>query len=132
MRLCAFAFGCALPLAAGCTATAFRSYDEPLAYTRFAVQEACSTGGFQLTRVEASEVQGERPPRFGLLVGQGNEHIRVSMAESDSGTEVEIVSRKRFIGFLAGRHQHERVARYLDSYVLSNQGMRLRILGPTE
>ncbi|MEN8183662.1 MAG: hypothetical protein ABFS46_14125 [Myxococcota bacterium] len=132
MRPIASAVACALPLAAGCTATTFRSYDQPLAYTRFAVQEACSTAGFQLTRVEAGEVQGERPTRFGLLVGQGNEHIRMSMAESESGTEVEIVSRKRFIAFLAGRHQHERVAGYLDSYMLSNQGIRSRILGPTK
>jgi hypothetical protein len=119
-------------LATGCTATAIRSYDEPLAYTRFAAQEACSAAGFQLTRVEATEVQGERPTRFGLLVGQGNEHIRVRMVEAASRTNVEITSRKRFIGFLAGRHHHERVASDLDSYLVSNRDMRKRILEAPE
>lgn len=132
LRLFAAALACAIPLASGCTATALRSYEHPLAYTRFAAQEACSTAGFQLTRIEEAEVQGERPTRFGLLVGQGNEHVRVSLVETGSGTRVEITSRKRFIGFLAGRHHHERVARSLDSYMISNRDMRARILGATE
>jgi hypothetical protein len=113
----------------GCTATALRIYDEPLAYTRFAAQDACATVGFQLTRVEEREIQGERPVRLGLLIGQGNEHVRVRMAQEGARTRVEITSRKRFIGFLAGRHQHERVADHLDAYIVADQELRARILG---
>lgn len=113
----------------GCTATALRSYDQPLAYTRFAAQEACATAGFQLTRVEPEEIQGERPLRLGLLVGQGNEHVLVRLAGAGSRTEVEITTRKRFLGFLAGRHHHERIARSLDAYVLKDLDLRERILG---
>ena len=115
-------------LALGCTAVAVRSYDEPLAYTHFAAQEACATAGFQLTRVEANEIQGERPLRFGLLLGQGNEAVRVRLDESGSGTTVEITTQKRFLGFLAARHHDERVARYLDDFMLEDRELRERIL----
>ena len=117
-------------LALACTATAVRRYDEPLAYTRFAAEEACATAGFDLTRVEANEIQGERPAQGGLL-GQGDEHIRVRLRESGSSTEVEIVSRKRFLTFRGSRHQHERVARYLDELVVEDADLRERIVGAT-
>jgi hypothetical protein len=129
VRFVAAVLSVPLLLTAGCTATSLRTYDEPLAYTRFAAQDACATAGFQLTRVEEVEIQGERPVRLGLLVGQGNEHIRVRMAPEGAGTRVEITSRKRFIGFLAGRHQHERVAGHLDAYIVEDQALRARILG---
>jgi hypothetical protein len=115
-------------LALACTATAVRRYDEPLAYARFAAQEACSAAGFQLTRVEANEIQGERPLRLGLLLGQGNEHVRVRLAERGPSTEVAITTRKRFLWFFGARHHHERIARELDGFILDDRDMRERII----
>jgi hypothetical protein len=116
-------------LASGCTATSTRSYAEPLAYTRFAAQEACLTAGFQLTRVEPDELEGERPLRLGLLAGQGNEQVRVRLAESGSTTSVEITTEKRFLFFLTARHLDDRIAEYLDAYVQENRDLRERIAG---
>lgn len=119
-------------LTPGCTATSTRSYTEPLAYTRFAAQEACATAGFQLTRLEGAEIEGERPIRLGLLVGQGNEHVRVRLAVVGSQTSVEITTHKRFLFFFAARHQDERVADYLDAFVLENRDLRERIVGEAQ
>ena len=114
-------------LAHGCTATVVRSYPEPLAYTRFAAQEACATAGFQLTRVESGAIEGERPVRLGLLAGQGNEHVRVQLEESAATTRVEITTTKRFFGFLASRHLDDRIAEYLDLYLIENGDLRERL-----
>lgn len=116
-----------LLLAPGCTSTTTRSYAEPLAYTQFAAQEACATAGFQLTRVGGGEIEGERPIRLGLLLGQGNENVRVQLAESGSTTSVEITTRKRFLFFFAARHHDERIAEYLDAFVLEDRDLRERI-----
>jgi hypothetical protein len=116
-------------LALACTATSVRHYGEPLAYTHFAAQEACATAGFQLTRVEANEIQGERPIRLGLLLGQGNEHVRVEFEGRGSGTDVEITTRKRFLWFFAARHHHQRIARELDALMVDDLDLRERILG---
>lgn len=118
-------------LALSCTATAVRRYEEPLAYTQFAAQEACVMAGFELTRVEPNEIQGERPIRLGLLLGQGNEHVRVGLAEESSGTHVEITTRKRFLYFFGARHHDERIAAELDRLIVEDRELRDRILGGT-
>jgi hypothetical protein len=125
------ALASALPalLAAACTASAMRRYEEPLPYAHFAAQEACALAGFELTRVEPNEIQGERPARAGLLLGQGNEHVRVRLAAAGSGSAVEITTRKRFLFFLGGRHHHERIARELDRLVVDDRDLRARIVG---
>jgi hypothetical protein len=115
-------------LALACTATAVRRYDEPLPYAHYAAQEACATAGFQLTRVEPYEIQGERPARLGLLLGQGNEHVRVRLEQAGPQTAVEITTRKRFLFFFGARHQHERIARELDAFVADDHDLRARIL----
>lgn len=129
MRGAACALGACALGAFGCTATAVRSYEEPLAYVQFAAQEASATAGFHPTRVAANAVEGERPIRLGLLLGQGGEHLRIALSESGARTRAEITSRKRLFGFLAGRHQHERVAHYLDGYIVADRELRGRILG---
>lgn len=116
-------------LASGCTATTVRRYDEPLAYTRYAAQEACATAGFELTRVEDLAIEGERPVRLGLLAGQGNEHVSVRLDGSAAATRVEITSRKRILFFFAARHQDRRIASYLDLILLENRDLRARIEG---
>lgn len=121
-------FAALLALSFGCTATAVRTYPEPIPYVQFAAQEAIAAVGFQATRVGPKQVEGERSIRLGLLVGQGGEHVRVTLRKWGDGTHAEIVSRKRLIGFLAGRHQQERVATYLDDYVASDVDLRSRIL----
>jgi hypothetical protein len=118
-------------LAISCTATAVRRYEEPLAYTQFAAQQACVMAGFELTRIEPDEIQGERPIRIGLLLGQGGEHVRVGLLEASSGTQVEITSRKRFFYFFGARHRHEQIAAQLDRLIVADRELRDRILGGT-
>jgi hypothetical protein len=112
----------------GCAATAVRRYEEPLAYTRFAAQDACAAAGFELTRVGDTEIQGERPIRAGLLLGQGNEHVLVRLTPDGAGTAVEITTRKRFLWFFGARHHHERIAHALDTFVEDDRDLRERIL----
>jgi hypothetical protein len=117
---------------AGCTATVDRSYPEPMRYVQFAAREAAASTGFVVTRNEPDRVDGQRTLLLGVLAGQGNEELRIDLRPEGPRTAVAITSRKRFLGFLAARHHHERVARWLDRYVRENQPLRDELIGASK
>ena len=122
-------------LLVGCTATTTRTYNLPCKYVGFATEEACSTAGFfsntqnfQIypirTNNNAMQIQGYRDLLIGFFAGQGGEHINVTVTELNQTTTVTILSKKRFVGFLAQRHMQNRVAEYIDLYLKENENLK--------
>ena len=122
-------------LLVGCTATTTRTYNLPCKYVGFATEEACSTAGFFSniqnfqtypirTNNNAMQVQGDRDLMVGFIVGQGGEHINVTLTELNQTTTVTILSKKMFFGFLAQRHMQNRVAEYIDLYLKENENLK--------
>ena len=122
-------------LLVGCTATTTRTYNLPCKYVGFATEEACSTAGFfsntqnfQIypirTNNNAMQIQGYRDLMMGFFVGQGGEHINVTLTELNQTTTVTILSKKMLLGFLAQRHMQNRVAEYIDLYLKENENLK--------
>jgi len=110
----------------GCSSTIRRSYNLPSTYVYFAAQEAVATAGFDSIKMQNNfRIEGNRQ-RF--LVGQGGEHINVDLQESKQATDVTIVSKIGFVGFLAQRHMAKRTARYLDLYINENAKLKDKII----
>jgi len=104
-----------------CTSVTNRSYSQPVAYVKFAAQEACLTAGGQLTPSpvtdKSMQIKATRGMLVGLLLGQGGETIQVDLSDNGGRTDVTVTSRKRGLGFFAQRHVDERVAEFLDKYL---------------
>ena len=125
-------------LLVGCTATTTRTYNLPCKYVGFATEEACSTAGFfsntqnfQIypirTNNNAMQIQGDRDLMIGFFVGQGGEHINVTVTELNQTTTVTILSKKIIWwgwGLLAQRHMQNRVAEYIDLYLKENENLK--------
>ena len=123
---------CSLLMVAGCVSVTKRSYNQPAKYVSFATVEACAAAGFEDGPAAdvggGVEVAGERSILFGFLLGQGGERVKVDIREYGPRTNVDIESRKRAVGFACQRHQNERIASYLDSYLQENEVIRGPIL----
>ena len=113
----------------GCSSTIRRSYNLPSTYVYFAAQEAVATAGFDSIKMQNNfRIEGNRQRIVGFLVGQGGEHINVDLQESKQATDVTIVSKIGFVGFLAQRHMAKRTARYLDLYINENAKLKDKII----
>lgn len=118
-----------------CTSVTNRSYSKPVAYVKFAAQEACLTAGCELVPPpmtdSSMQIKATRGIMWGLLAGQGGETIQIDLTNSGGTTKVTITSRKRALGFLAQRHADERVAKFLDQYLRENVNIESMIVEST-
>jgi len=110
-----------------CTSVTTRSYSKPVAYIKFAAQEACLSAGCELvpppTADGSMQIKATRGMMLGLFSGQGGETIQIDLTNSGGETQVTLTSRKRAFGFLAQRHTNERVAEFLDQYLRENESL---------
>ena len=118
-----------------CTHVTNRSYSKPVAYVKFAAQEACLTAGCELVPppVEdgSMQIKATRGMMWGLLSGQGGETIQIDLTNNGGATNVTITSRKRALGILAQRHADDRVAKFLDQYLQENASFEPMIVEST-
>ena len=121
-------------LLAACTSVTTRSYSEPLPYVNLAAQEACATAGFAVTprQTTATQLSVDRSLAVGFLIGDGGSHVTVDLTDTGGGTDVRIVSEKRFVGFLAQRHFNEEIASYLDGYLVENRPIKDKLDSSTQ
>jgi hypothetical protein len=119
----------------GCTSVTHRTYSKPLAYVKFAAQEACLTAGCELvpppTTDASLQIKSSRSIRPGFLVGQGGETIEIDLIDRGNATDATIISHKHFMGFFAQRHADDRVADFLDQYIAEDAKFESMIAEPS-
>lgn len=95
--------GCAStsnPSASGGPGTVF---NQPLAKTQRAAVDALVVIGCDIKKQEPTFVEGHRPLKMGLVVGSGNETVKVSLTEAaPQKTGVNVKTEKAMLG-LAGQ-----------------------------
>jgi len=84
------------PTASGGPGTVF---NQPIAKTQRAAVNALVVIGCDIKKQEPTYVEGHRPLKMGLIVGSGNETVKVSLATvSPQKTSVNVKTEKSFVG----------------------------------
>ena len=87
-----------------------RTYGASLDQTRAAAIEALAETGFDVTKEEATYLEGFRPRKVGLVVGSGGETIGVWLESSGAGsTRVRVRTAKSFVGIAGQKNWDEAV-----------------------
>jgi hypothetical protein len=74
-------------------------FNQPLAKTQRAAVDALTVIGCDIKKQEPTYVEGHRPLKMGVIVGSGNETVKVSLTEmAPQKTSVHVMTDKSFVG----------------------------------
>jgi len=75
------------------------AFNQPVAKTQRAAVDALTVIGCDIKKQEPTYVEGHRPLKMGLVVGSGNETVKVTLtAISPQKTSVNVKTEKSFVG----------------------------------
>ena len=101
-----------LLLVAGCTATPTVNdatepaiFNHPVDTVHSASVTALTVTGFDVTKDEATYIEGSRPRKMGLLVGSGGETVGIWITEQNAESSlVRVQTAKSFVGSLGQKN----------------------------